>query len=263
MTQVNGQNVPKVVEKGADPIFDRGAITNNFLYPTGQEIPGGFFASLQFSIKPPLVEVGMGLKGEIRHDGYFGFSGEVTLKLNLPDLSITVAKSEYGLDSSNGLWVKCKYGLLGQTFSMEGKINAGGASMLSDVNIDFRGSGIKANLALDTAANPKFTFKGDIRLFYRTIVSGDIKITNNEVGARFQLGLSWIGLEVKLGLQFAGDFSCSAFGAFYVDCGWIIGRIRIGIGGSVSSNGTIAAEVGIGKAGFNFQTGKFSWEWTI
>jgi hypothetical protein len=258
LTEPGHEASRKAIALAVQPQMARGAFTPLFLYPTPVQIPGGFVASLGFSLKPPLVEVSMQLKGEIRNDGFFSFSGGLTLSLALPDAKIEVANSTYVLDSNDGLTVRTHISLLGQSFLMTGNIGGRGASLHAAVNFDVSGSGINANLVIDTNANPKFRFRGELKLFGRTIVNADLKIKNSGVGAQFNMGLSWIGLEVSLTLNLSSSFECAAEGAFFVKIP-VVGRIRIAFGTDVRADGWLYASVGIGRAGFNFRSFKFDW----
>ncbi|MBI4860918.1 MAG: hypothetical protein HY815_11770, partial [Candidatus Riflebacteria bacterium] len=230
-----------------------GSLTSQFLYPTGQTLPGGFSASVGVALTPPACSLSFQVSGAISFNGSFRFTGAVDLAV----LKRTLAGGNFVLDSSDGLTVSGTIDMVIADCFVQGNVSSHGASFLGDLEVGTHGTGIYASVSIDTNASNPLRVHGDLRLAGYTIASGTFDIdASGSITADWGVSSKHVSLDASLTFRFKGGVSVQ--GDFSIAIHTFLGSWHGSFGATIDSDGTFCVNVWKVKVCVNIPDGSIS-----
>ncbi|MBI4861020.1 MAG: hypothetical protein HY815_12305 [Candidatus Riflebacteria bacterium] len=215
--------------------YKNGLIQSDFLFPTGVTLPGGFKATLDLALTPPLIDFTIHVSGEIKFNGDFHFEGGV----NLAILGHTVRNGAFVLDSQDGLTLSGGMDLVIADCAVQGNVSAHGASFLGNLDVGSRGTGVFACVSVDTNAHRPLVIHGDLKLAGHSILHGDLSISSSgHIRADWDCRLGPLSLDASFTFSFRGGVSVG--GSFSASVHTWLGTLHHSFHAGIDSDGTFS-----------------------
>lgn len=237
--------------------------TGSLRYPTGEIIPGGFFAHGILDVGQSSALRGkIDFQGQINTDGNFRFEGGVQIWV----LGKSVAEARFIVGLRDGLYIYGKIDVGIARCFIEGRLGKNHFSLVGELDARIgRLLGVKAALTINPS---KFELKGDVYVAGRRIFHGIIRIS----GSGFKI--AWSYKAGRLGADADISFSSTknaqgkvtswklrAKGKVWIKLWWPFGKHSFSFGFEIDSNGNFRVYFWKIYIQVNIATFKLSWGW--